>query len=57
MADMKIAYDTSVNYLYKVAWMVDEGMEAVRETSALKAHVNEKYKFITERAIQIHCGI
>jgi len=57
MADMKIAYDTSVNYLYKVAWMVDEGMEAVKETSALKAHVNEKYKFITERAIQIHGGI
>jgi len=57
MANMKVAYDTSVNYLYMVAWMVDEGMDAAKEASVLKAQTNEKYKFISERGIQIHGGI
>ncbi len=57
LADMRIAYDTSLYYLHKVAWMIDEGMEAGKEVSALKAQVNEKYKFITERGVQIHGGI
>ena len=57
MANMQLAYDTSVNYLYKVAWMVDEGMDISQEVSALKAQVNEAYKFITERGVQIHGGV
>ncbi|MCP4750760.1 MAG: acyl-CoA/acyl-ACP dehydrogenase [Proteobacteria bacterium] len=57
MANMRVAYDTSLSYLHKVVWMIDEGMEASKEISALKAQVNEQYKFITERSIQIHGGI
>jgi alkylation response protein AidB-like acyl-CoA dehydrogenase len=57
MADMKLAFDTSWYYLHKVAWMIDEGMPVDREVSALKARVNEVYKFVTERAVQIHGGI
>jgi len=57
LADMKIAYETCLNYMYRVAWLVDEGMATVLETSALKAQVNDKYKFITEKAVQIHGGI
>lgn len=57
LADMRVAYDTSIYYLHKVAWMLDEGMDATKEASALKAQVNEQYKFITDRAVQIHGGI
>ena len=57
MADMRVAYDTSIYYLHKVVWMLDQGMEAEKEVSALKAQVNEQFKFITERAVQIHGGI
>jgi len=57
MADMRIAYDTSIYYLHKVVWMLDQGMDAAKEVSALKAQVNEQFKFITERAVQIHGGI
>ncbi|MBU2649232.1 acyl-CoA/acyl-ACP dehydrogenase [bacterium] len=57
MADMQIAFDTSLYYLHKVVWMTDEGMDTSKELSALKAQVNEKFKFITERAVQIHGGI
>lgn len=57
MANMQVAYDTSLYYYHKVAWMIDEGMDASTEISALKAQVNEQFKFITERAVQIHGGI
>jgi len=57
MANMLLGYDTSFNYLYKVAWMIDEGLECAKEASALKAQVNEQYKFITERSVQIHGGV
>lgn len=57
MADMRVAYDTSIYYLHKVVWMLDQGMDAAKEVSALKAQVNEQFKFITERAVQIHGGI
>lgn len=57
IANMQLAYDTAYNYLYKVAWMVDEGMDAVKEVAALKAKVNENYKFIAERSVHLHGGI
>ena len=57
MANMLLGYDTSFNYLYKVSWMIDEAMECAKEASALKAQVNEQYKFITERSVQIHGGV
>jgi len=57
MANMQLAYDTTLYYYHKVVWMIDEGLDVTREISALKAQVNEKFKFITERAVQIHGGI
>lgn len=57
MANMLLAYDTSFNYLYRVAGMIDEGMDFATEASVLKACINENYKFISERAVQIHGAI
>jgi alkylation response protein AidB-like acyl-CoA dehydrogenase len=57
MANMLMKYDLSSSYLYRVAWMVDEGLDLATEASALKASVNENYKYISERAVQIHGGI
>jgi len=57
MANMSIAYDTIYNYLYRVAWMVDEGEDVSLSASVLKAKTNENYKFIVDRAVQIHGGI
>lgn len=57
MANMSIAYDTICNYLYRVAWMVDAGEDATLSASVLKAKTNENFKFITDRAVQIHGGI
>ncbi len=57
LADMLVAYDTSFNYMYKVAWMVDENMNCSHEVSAMKAQVNEKFKYISERSVQIFGGV
>lgn len=57
MANMLLEYDTSQNYLYRVACMIDEGEAFLTDASALKACANEGFKFISERAVQIHGGI
>ncbi len=57
MADMKIAYDTNINYFHKIAWMIDEGIEFSKDASALKARLSEQYNFIADRAVQIHGGV
>ncbi len=57
MANMKVGYDTALFYLHKVAWMIDERSDTTVAASSLKAHVNEMYKFIADRGVQIHGGI
>ncbi len=57
MSNMLMAYETSFNYLYKVVWLIDTEQDSTAEAAALKAYVNERYKFISERAIQIFGGI
>ena len=57
MADMMMAYDTIYNYMYRVAYLIDEGEDFSLEASVLKARTNENYKFIADRAVQIHGGI
>ncbi|MBW2053406.1 MAG: acyl-CoA/acyl-ACP dehydrogenase [Deltaproteobacteria bacterium] len=57
MANMLIEFETSCNYLYRVACLIDEDEDFSTDAFALKACVNEVYKFISERAVQIHGGI
>ncbi len=42
---------------YRAACMVQEGLPCTVQVSAAKAWVNEAYKFVTERAVQIHGAI
>ena len=57
IANMMIAFDTNYNYLYRVICMIDEGDDFATEAYALKANVNDAYKFISERGVHIHGGI
>ncbi len=57
MANMLIAYDTIWNYLYRVAYLVDEGEDFSLAASVLKSRANENYLFISDRAVQIHGAI
>lgn len=57
LANMLLGYDTANSYLYKVISLIDEGDDFATEAAVLKACVNENFKFIAERAVQIHGGI
>jgi alkylation response protein AidB-like acyl-CoA dehydrogenase len=57
MSNMLMSYDTIYNYLYRVAYLIDEGEDYQLEASVLKATTNENFKFIADRAVQIHGGI
>ncbi len=50
MADMWTAMQTSRYILYQAAWMESEGMPCTKEVAMAKAYINEKYKWVTERA-------
>ncbi|MDY7033521.1 MAG: acyl-CoA dehydrogenase family protein [Thermodesulfobacteriota bacterium] len=57
LANMWIKVDTSKNILYEASWMVGENIPCSKKVSAAKNWINEGYKFVTERGIQIHGGI
>jgi len=57
LANMKIGYDTCLNYFYKVAWMHDQGMDTTCDASALKAVVSEHYNYVGYHAVRIHGGV
>lgn len=56
-ANMWTNVSTSRNLMYKVAWMLSEGMATPGDIAAAKAWINEAYKFVTERAVQCHGAI
>ena len=57
MSDMWIAMDVATYLVYEAAWMESEGIPCAREVAMAKAYVNEAYKRVTERAVELHGGI
>jgi len=57
MSNMLLACDTAGNFMLKVVSLIDDGDDFTKEASVLKAAANENYKFVAERAVQIHGGI
>lgn len=57
MANMLINLETARNLIYETAWMVSEGLPCKQLVACTKGWINEGYKFITERAVQIHGAI
>jgi acyl-CoA dehydrogenase len=57
LADMSARTLAAKGMTYRAAWMVQEGLPCTLQVSAAKSWVNEAYKFVTERAVQIHGAI
>ncbi len=57
LANMSARTLTARAITYQAAWLVQEGLPCAVQVSAAKAWVNEAYKFVTERAVQIHGAI
>jgi alkylation response protein AidB-like acyl-CoA dehydrogenase len=58
MADMYMATETAKELTYRAAWMVQEGLPQAAEFVAMaKGWISEKYKWVSERGIQLHGAI
>jgi acyl-CoA dehydrogenase len=57
LANMSARTLTAKGMTYRAAWMAQEGLPCTSQVSAAKAWVNEAYKFVTERAVQIYGAI
>ena len=56
LAEMALEIEALRSLTYRVAWMVDEGMNVVKEAAMAKLFGSEVYGRVVDRAVQIHGG-
>ncbi|SDL95890.1 acyl-CoA dehydrogenase family protein [Bacillus sp. OK048] len=57
LAEMALDVETLRTMTYRVAWMVDQGMNVLKESAMVKLLGSEIYNRIADKAVQIHGGL
>lgn len=57
LAEMALDIESLRSMTYRVAWMVDEGMNVIKEAAMIKLLGSEIYNRIADKAVQIHGGL
>jgi acyl-CoA dehydrogenase len=57
LAEMALDVEALRSMTYRVAWMVDQGMNVVKEAAMAKLYGSEIYNRVADVAVQIHGGI
>ncbi|MBD8032351.1 acyl-CoA dehydrogenase family protein [Solibacillus merdavium] len=57
LAEMAMDIETLRSFTYRVAWMVDQGMNVIKEAAMAKLLGSEIYNRIADKAVQIHGGL
>jgi acyl-CoA dehydrogenase len=57
LAEMDLDIETLRSITYRVAWMVDQGMNVIKEAAMVKLLGSEVYCRIADKAVQIHGGL
>ncbi|MBE0415874.1 MAG: acyl-CoA/acyl-ACP dehydrogenase [Dehalococcoidia bacterium] len=57
LSDMWMKVTMSKNITYEAVWMVSEGLPCTEKVAIAKGWVNDAYKFVTERGVQVHGAI
>jgi acyl-CoA dehydrogenase len=57
LADMDLDVESLRSMTYRVAWMVDENMNVIKEAAMVKLLGSEVYGRVADKAVQIHGGI
>lgn len=57
LAEMDLDIEALRSMTYRVAWMVDEGMNVIKEAAGVKLLGSEVYDRVADKALQIHGGI
>ena len=56
LAEMALEIEALRSMTYRVAWMVNEGMNVIKEAAMAKLFGSEVYGRVADRAVQIHGG-
>jgi len=57
LAEMAVEIEALRSFTYRVAWMVDEGKNVIKEAAMLKLYGSETYNRVADKALQIHGGL
>ncbi|MEH7255121.1 acyl-CoA dehydrogenase family protein [Neobacillus niacini] len=57
LAEMAVDVETLRSLTYRVAWMVDQGMNVIKEAAMAKLQGSEIFNRVADKAVQIHGGI
>jgi acyl-CoA dehydrogenase len=57
LAEMALEIEHLRWLTYRVAWMVDQGMNVIKEAAMVKLHGSEVYNRVADKAVQIHGGV
>ncbi|AQQ54072.1 acyl-CoA dehydrogenase family protein [Planococcus lenghuensis] len=57
LAEMAVDVETLRSFMYRVAWMVDQNQQVIKEAAMLKLFGSEVYNRVADKAVQVHGGI
>lgn len=57
IAEMALDIETLRAFTYRVAWMVDQGVDIIKDAAMAKLLGSEIYNRIADKAVQIHGGV
>lgn len=57
LSEMAVDVEVLRSFVYRVAWMVDEGRQVIKEAAMLKLFGSEAYSRVADKAVQVHGGL
>ncbi|WP_033828582.1 acyl-CoA dehydrogenase family protein [Bacillus andreraoultii] len=57
LAEMAVEIEALRSFTYRVAWMVDQGQNVIKEAAMLKLYGSEVYNRVADKALQVHGGL
>ncbi len=57
LSEMAVEIEALRSFTYRIAWMVDEGKNVIKEAAMLKLYGSEVYNRVADKAVQVHGGI
>lgn len=57
LSEMAVDVEALRSFMYRVAWMVDQGQQVIKEAAMVKLFGSEVYNRVADKALQVHGGI
>lgn len=57
LSEMAVDVEVLRSFMYRVAWMVDQDQQVIKEAAMVKLFGSEVYNRVADKALQVHGGI